>query len=394
MSLPSVTAGLPRSGRPCRVATNVAPRCARSRAVSSLDVLVVGGGVAGLSTAWHLLRRRPGLRLTVLEREWACGTHASGMNAAIFRHLDFDAQAVRLAARARALMDELRPGLVRATGALYLAPAQRLKEAEAVLRAQGVAVELLSPPALAERFATLHTGALAGAFVPGDGVIDTHALLDALQRGVREALGEVRTRADVTRIERSGAGHRVTLADGAVLEAARLVFAGGAWSAQVGALAGLPMPVEPRRRHLALLESPGAPHASAPVVWRLDDEVYFRPESGGALASPCDEEAWPAEVPPTSPAELARLGELLAGLAPALASAQVRRAWGCLRSFAPDREFVVGADPRAEGVTWLAGLGGRGMTCGLALGELAAGEALAEGRAPTEFSPARLVARR
>jgi glycine/D-amino acid oxidase-like deaminating enzyme len=362
--------------------------------VSPFDVLVVGGGVAGLSTAWHLLRQRPGLRLAVLEREWACGTHASGMNAAIFRHLDFDEGAVRLAVRSRALMEALQPGLVRRTGALYLAKAARLREAEGALRAQGVAVELLDGAALSERFPALVTGALAGAFVPDDGVIDTHGLLEALQREVRAQGGEVRLRAEVLRVERGPGQHRVTLASGDSLEARHLVFAGGAWSARVGALAGLAMPVEPRRRHLALLESPSTPTAEHPVVWRLDDEVYFRPESGGALASPCDEEAWTPEVPPTAPAQLARLGELLTGLAPSLASAQVRRAWGCLRSFAPDREFVVGGDPRADGISWLAGLGGRGMTCGLALGELAAAELLGGSRAPAAFSLARLLTTR
>lgn len=361
--------------------------------MNPFDVLVVGGGVAGLSTAWQLARQRPGLRVVVLEREWACGTHASGMNAAIFRHLDFDEDAVRLAVRARALMDELRPGLVRRTGALYLAPEPRLRQAEAALRAQGVAVELLAGPALAERFPALVTGGRAGAFVPDDGVIDTHGLLEALQREVRARGGEVRTRAEVVRVERGPEEHRLTLGGGESLEARHLVFAGGAWSARVGELAGLSMPVEPRRRHLALLESPGAPAAEHPVVWRLDDEVYFRPESGGALASPCDEEAWAPEVPPTAPAQLARLGELLAGLAPSLASAQVRRAWGCLRSFAPDREFVAGPDPRAEGISWLAGLGGRGMTCGLALGEVVASDLLGTARAPSAFSPGRLLER-
>jgi D-arginine dehydrogenase len=67
--------------------------------------------------------------------------------------------------------------------------------------------------------------------------------------------------------------------------------------------------------------------------------------------------------------QLSRLGTLIAGLAPVLTTSKVRRAWSCLRSFAPGGDFVIGPDPRADGVFWLAGLGGRGMTCGLALGE-------------------------
>jgi D-arginine dehydrogenase len=47
----------------------------------------------------------------------------------------------------------------------------------------------------------------------------------------------------------------------------------------------------------------------------------------------------------------------------------VRRVWACLRTFAPNRDFHAGADARVPGLFWVAGLGGRGMTCGLALGE-------------------------
>jgi D-arginine dehydrogenase len=170
---------------------------------------------------------------------------------------------------------------------------------------------------------------------------------------------------------------------GGDFSAPKLVLAGGAWSAALGALAGAPLPVTALRRHLALLEAPdggAGPGADDAVVWRLEAgrEVYYRPESGGALASPCDEEVWEpgdGEVP-TDTAALAKLGELLGDFAPTLGQARVRRAWGCLRTFAPDREFVAGADERLPGLYWCAGLGGRGMTCGLALGELVAASVL------------------
>jgi D-arginine dehydrogenase len=62
----------------------------------------------------------------------------------------------------------------------------------------------------------------------------------------------------------------------------------------------------------------------------------------------------------------------LESLAPGLADAEVRRVWACLRTMSEDRELVVGPDPRVSGLFWLAGLGGRGMTCGVAAGELLA----------------------
>lgn len=100
--------------------------------------------------------------------------------------------------------------------------------------------------------------------------------------------------------------------------------------------------------------------------------MYFRPESGGVLASPCDEDPFQPCIPPES--ELARelLAEKLLRIAPRVANASIKRSWACLRTFAPDRAIIAGLDPRISGLFWSAGLGGYGMTAGVATGELVA----------------------
>ncbi len=114
------------------------------------------------------------------------------------------------------------------------------------------------------------------------------------------------------------------------------------------------------------------PRWKSPVVWRVDEPIYFRPEAGGLLASPCDETPWEPGIPPTSPEALDLLADKLSELAPALGAAKVQRAWACSRTMTEDREPVIGPDPRVRGLLWLAGLGGRGITCGVAMGELLA----------------------
>jgi D-arginine dehydrogenase len=235
--------------------------------------------------------------------------------------------------------------------------------------------------------------------VEDGGVLDVHGLNTALARAARAAGAELRTGAGVARLraERERVAG-VELADGTFVPAAAVVLAAGAFSVALASACGADLPLTPLRRHLVQLQ-PRADQtlgASDPVVWRLDDELYYRPESGGVLASPCDEVAWPAGEPQADPAALETLASKLMRTAPRLASSRVVRSWACLRTFAPDRELVVGPDERISGLFWLCGLGGRGMAVAPAAGQiLAAGmrgepDALAARFSPTRFlEPAR-----
>ncbi|MHB8874476.1 MAG: NAD(P)/FAD-dependent oxidoreductase, partial [Myxococcaceae bacterium] len=234
--------------------------------------------------------------------------------------------------------------------------------------------ELAKGTALESALPSLQGGVIRrGLFFEDDGVIDIHAVTQELARAAAAAGVTLTLGAEVLRLEREGpriAG--VTLASGERIAAGAVVIAGGAWGESLGASCGASLPLEPRRRHLALLETQALLAADAPVVWCLDDEAYFRPDSGGMLACPCDEVAWKAELPATSEGALELLAKKLSRLAPRLAEATVRRSWAGLRTFAPDRVPVVGPDPRVEGLHWLAGLGGHGMTGGAGAGELLA----------------------
>jgi D-arginine dehydrogenase len=103
-----------------------------------------------------------------------------------------------------------------------------------------------------------------------------------------------------------------------------------------------------------------------------DAAFYFRPEGDGLLLSPCDETPMPPGVPSTDPAASELLAEKLARHAPPLADLAIRRSWACLRTFAPDRRPFIGPDPELAGLFHVSGLGGFGMTCSAAIGELAA----------------------
>lgn len=361
----------------------------RSRDAEGDEVLVVGGGIAGLSAAFHL--SAAGSRVRLLEREPVLAAHASGRNAAIFRHIDGDPASTQLALRSRELLERLpEPGrLLRRTGALYLGSRDRLQPLLDVARSAGLAAELVRGRAALARLApAVERGdAELALFVPEDGILDGHALVHTLAREARRQGATIETGVGVVAILPDADGViGVRLAGGRRIAARRVVLAAGAWSDSLAATCGASARLRPLRRHLLLLES-DEPVADSrhPVVWSLDPEVYFRPESGGVLASPCDEDPWRPEVPEVAGDEAERVAHRLARVSPVLLEARVRTSWACLRTFAPDRDFVVGRDRHRRGLFWIAGLGGRGMTCGFALGERLARAVLE--REPTPMGP-------
>lgn len=342
---------------------------------ASASVVVIGGGVAGLSCAWQL--GVLGVRdVVLLEAEPMLASHSSARNAAIFLPLEESLSAVWLAQRSRDLLDSrLGTGWLSAQGVTLVAGSEDpLDELRFAARRFGVFHERWGPATLENRLPILGEGdAHYAVHLPLGGVMDVHQVLMALAGWVRKLGTRIFTS---TAVEGFDAGEQgitgVRLAGGRSLKCERVVIAAGAWASRLGMLAGADLSLSPLRRHLVQLVGEDMPRWRSPTVWRVDDGVYFRPEAGGVLASPCDEELCDPGVPSTDPAQIEALAHKLDRLAPSLADAQVQRSWACLRTMTSDREIVASEDPRVRGLYWLAGLGGRGMTCGVAAGELMA----------------------
>ncbi len=363
---------------------------------SAIDAIVIGGGIAGLSVVAALAGERSVL---LLEREALLCSHASGHNAAIYRPLEDDSTSAWLAQRSLALLSQLLsvPVLARTGVLLVSSDSERTQKLAVRAQQQQVAHRLLDRSELQALEPSLAGGqAQSALWLTDGGVLDIHALSSGLAKVARERGAQLRTGVAVSRIETaSGRVCGVTLADGTRIDAKQVVLCAGAWAAELGQRCGSQLQLTPVRRHLVQLR-PGRPIApGAPVVWRLEDELYYRPESGGLLASPCDETPWPAQSPPADPAALLTLAAKLERLSPSLAGSAVQRSWACLRTFAADRELLAGPDPDLRGLHWLCGLGGRGMSVAVAAGELVASEMLKDSGHPLRaaLSPGRPAVR-
>lgn len=342
---------------------------------TSSAVVVVGGGIAGLACAWQL--GVLGIRdVVLLEAEPMLASHSSARNAAIFLPLEESLSAVWLAARSRDLIDaRLGTGWLSAQGVTLVASTEDpLDELRFAARRFGVFHERWGRNTLEGRLPMLSEGEAQYALhLPLGGVMDVHMVLTALTRWAKNVGARIFTGARVESFDvRADQVRGVRLADGRHIQCERVILAAGAWAGRLGMMAGADLTLSPLRRHLMQLTGDDMPRFRTPTVWRLDDGVYFRPEAGGVLASPCDEVLCEPGIPETDPGQLEVLAEKLERLAPSLVDAKLQRTWACLRTMSTDREIVAGEDPRIKGMFWLAGLGGRGMTCGVASGELIA----------------------
>jgi len=333
--------------------------------VETAEVAIIGGGIAGLSLAFHLVRAGQ-KGIVLLDREDQPGTYASGHNAAIARALTGRDEHTILAVEGRRRLAEA--GLLNASGGL-LASAEPgpLDAFQAEAARHGVEVRRGQGMPLPGLRAAEHLA------IPGDGVIDIAGLLQACAEGARHGGADLRFGCAVAGVIPMEAGFELAT-DRGPLRAKTLAIAAGAWAGELGRMAGSQLAFTPLRR--SLVWSGAAHPQQEPWAWWVDRPFYLRPESGGLLMCPCEEAAVPlpprGRQPEPDSAVLEGLFASLRELAPHLAERPVTRTWTGLRTFAPDRRFVIGWDPWQPRLFWSAGLGGHGMTSGLAVGQLAA----------------------
>jgi D-arginine dehydrogenase len=218
-------------------------------------------------------------------------------------------------------------------------------------------------------------------------VVDIHNLLQGYLNSAVAGGAEVRYASRVCRIAVRGEAVRAVQTEDDEFEADVLVNAAGAWAGEIARLAqAADIPLTPFRRHLFVTQELSWVKTSWPIVWDLAHDIYFRPESGGLLLSPCDETPHPPGCTVTDPAALEMLAEKVTHCFPQLSNLPIRRSWSGLRTMAPDHRFVIGWDPVRKGFFWVAGLGGHGVTVSSSVGRLAAQSILGSADPPRAFA--------
>lgn len=359
-------------------------------------IVIIGGGFAGAATAWALARRGHGGRVLLLEGEPAPGRLASGLNAGLITTLlEKDSPQLEMAVRgARRLHETL--GTTRC-GSLRLVRDER-EAADALNQARAAGVDLSAAPTrrLARSHPLIEGASSAQALIcPEDGKIDPAVLVGRYLDEARESGVRVLTSSRVLGLRYScGKLSGVETASG-THPADWVVNAAGAWAGPFAAMAGLDdLGLRSFRRHLFFSAPVAGLEPDQPFVWDMQHEVYYRVDGNRLMLCACDEEPHPPVAPEISPLSEEHLRKRLSVALPRLEGVTLERSHACLRTFAPDRRYVIGPDPRLAGLFWVAGLGGSGATASAAIGEMAAAM-LVDGSAPSEpmaaFDPARLI---
>lgn len=355
------------------------------------SILIVGGGLMGLSAAWHLRRADPTTRVTVLERERP-GAAASGASAAGVRAMFRDPAERALALASLARWPHLGRELdgdtrYRRGGGLRVAldgESWALTEAEvAAQRADGVPVERVDAATVQRLAPGVAPRALGGIWCPIDGQAEARATVDAFAAAARRAGARIEDGVEVTALLVEG--NRVVgtrRADGTVDAADVVIVAAGAWSRALLTPLGAAPPLEPRA--LQMLLTDGALPTLEPVVSAFGYRLSLKQLADGAFLIGG---GWPADAPDAHANRFEVRDDSVAGslaaaraVYPPLAGRAVAQRWAGIEAFGDGDLPTLGPVPGLAGLLVAVGFSGHGFALAPVVGDVLA--RLALGREP------------
>jgi sarcosine oxidase, subunit beta len=345
-------------------------------------VVVIGGGVMGTSIAFHLAEA--GVRDVVLLEQGTLGCGSSAKPLGGVRATFSDPGNVLLGQRSLETFERFAERFstdigLRQPGYLFLcrseAEVASVEASTALQQSLGASGRMITP-AEAVRLNPLVDGSvLTGAsFSPRDGYAEPAQVVAAYATAFTALGGRVAERTAVIGIETTGGAVTAVETDRGTIRTESVVVAAGAWSAQLGAMAGVDLPVVPVRRQIGFTPTSanpgGAPFPTVPFTLDLATTLYFHNYAGGMLLgiSNADEpegfrrdfdDAW---VPAFDAAAQV--------VAPSLVGRPLEGGWAGLYENTPDHNAIIGVSQRVDGFFYATGFSGHGFLQAPAVGEV------------------------
>jgi len=357
----------------------------------SADVVVIGGGIMGASTAYHLARRGC-TNVVLLESGEMFGLGSTGLNAGGVRYQFATAVNIELSKLSIAMMERFAAEMdqevgLRRCGYLFMldqeADLAQFRANVALQNAHGVASRIVDAGEIASLAPEVDlTGIIGGSWCPLDGLVDPNGLLQGYVSNARRLGATLRTNMSATGIDVDDNRVRRVVTSAGTIETQTVVIAAGPWSAQVGALAGVELPIQPIRRQIAVTDEIPGLRPDFPFVIDFSQALYFHREGRGILTGMSNRDEPPGFN--TSVDDDWRLHHIERAMErlPLLADAGIAAEWAGLYEVTPDDQPILGRLPQMEGLLVCAGFSGHGLMHGPAAGLLMAEEIL-DGRATT-----------
>lgn len=341
---------------------------------SAYDVAVIGAGLIGASAASQLAAH---CKVALLEQEAQPGYHSSGRSAAVLIPYYGGPLARALTRASVGFLSDPPHGfsdvpLTAARGAIFLAghgQESLLEQWRPERSAPAGTVHPLTAAEAAQHVPILNMEQISAAMLLSDiKDIDAAALLQGYVKAFRSRGGTLRLGAPVTALKHESGTWIVETTSGPV-RAKTLVNAAGAWADHVADLAGVPrLAMAPTRRTMVIVDGPaGIDVRRWPLVSDAAETFYFKPDGARLIVCPADQSPVAAQDIQPEEWDVAVAVDRMES-ATSLRIQRVEHKWAGLRTFAPDKEPVIGLDHRAPGFFWAAGFGGYGVQAAPAAG--------------------------
>ncbi len=335
------------------------------------DVVIIGGGIMGLSLAWELAGR--GLKPLVLERSYLCAG-ASGRNGGGVRAQWTTPTLIELAKESIDFMGRFAQELginiwLRKGGYLFLAhdeaTARRLEAGTRLQARHGLPTRMIDPGEACEIAPQLDGSRfISAAWNPDDGVVFPWPFLWGYADGAQKRGAHVATftRATGIDLEQAPGGPRVRAVrtDRGTVLADRVVISSGAWSPEIAKLANISLPNQPHRHEIVASE-PLKPFLG-PLVSMLGTGLYFSQSMRGEIVGGMGDPDEPAGLNQSSSLRfLARYSRALTELMPRVGDVKLLRQWAGCYDVTPDHSPILGETPGAIGLLQMSGFVGHGF---------------------------------
>lgn len=344
----------------------------------SASVIVVGGGVMGVSTAFHLAEA--GVSDVLLLERGALGSGSTVKAAGGVRAQFFDELNVRLAARSLELLGrfEERPGQqidLRRVGYLWLLDdpghVAAFEQAVALQNRLGVPSRLIDVEQALRLSPYVHAdGLLAAAYSPDDGHCTPESVVLGYASAARRLGARLVTGCAVTGVRVVGGEVQAVVTERGEVRAGTVVCTAGAWSAAVGEMVGVELPVVPLRRQVLVTAPVSDMPASLPFTIDFSTSLYFHREGRGLLVGMSDPDEQPGFRLGRSDDWLPRLAEAVERRAPGLLDTGLAGGWAGLYEVTPDANALVGEAIDVSRFLYATGFSGHGFLMGPAIGEV------------------------